>query len=159
LRVVIGISDMKVSNDEKAVLVSYSLSSCIGIVIYDNISHVGGIIHYMLPDSTLHADKSIEKPFMFADTGIPALFKAAYDLGAKKENMKVYVVGGSEAINNELFFNIGKANYLAAKKILEQNNIQIHFMDIGGYNNRTVKLEIKTGQVWLKISGQAEKKI
>jgi chemotaxis protein CheD len=150
---------MKVSNDEKATLITYSLSSCIGIIIYDEISQIGGIIHYMLPDSTLHADKFIEKPFMFADRGIPALFKASYELGAKKENLKVYVIGGSEAINNENFFNIGKANYMAAQKILEQNNVKINFMDIGGHNNRTVKLEIKTGQVWLKISGQAEKKI
>jgi hypothetical protein len=35
----------------------------------------------------------------------------------------------------------------------------IDFEDVGGTVNRTLKLEIKTGQAWLKISGAGMKKI
>ena len=80
----VGVSDMKVSNDPGAVLVTYSLGSCIGIAIYDSVVRVGGLLHFMLPESKLNLDKAKTTPCMFADTGIPALFKAAYKLGAKK---------------------------------------------------------------------------
>jgi len=33
------------------------------------------------------------------------------------------------------------------------------YRDVGGNVNRTVKLEVKTGDAWLKVSGQGEKKI
>jgi chemotaxis protein CheD len=47
----VGVSDMKVSDDPEAVLVTYSLGSCIGIAIYDAVVRVGGLLHFMLPES------------------------------------------------------------------------------------------------------------
>lgn len=93
--VVIGISDLKVSNKADDVLVTYALGSCIAVAIYDPRAKVGGLLHYMLPDSTLDLNKAKATPGMFADTGIPLLFKACYNLGAQKKSMIVKVVGGA----------------------------------------------------------------
>ena len=71
MKIVVGISDMKVSNKPGDVLVTYSLGSCIGVVLWDPVAKVGGLLHYMLPDSSLDKDKAQDKPFMFADSGIP----------------------------------------------------------------------------------------
>jgi chemotaxis protein CheD len=51
-------------------------------------------------------------------------------------------------------FNIGKRNYAALRKILFRNNALIANESIGGSVNRTMKLNISTGEVSLKISGQ-----
>ena len=83
MNLIVGVSDMKVSNDREAILITYSLGSCIGVAIYDSVARVGGLLHYMLPESGLDQEKARKNPYMFADTGIPALFKAAYKLGAK----------------------------------------------------------------------------
>lgn len=159
MRIIVGVSDMKISNDPEAVLVTYSLGSCIGVAIYDAVAKVGGLLHYLLPESKLVPEKAVKNPYMFADTGIPALFKAAYELGAKKQRMKVIVVGGSQIMDQAGFFNIGKRNDIALRKMFHRNNVLIDYRDVGGVVNRTIKLEVKTGDVWIKVSGQGAKKV
>jgi len=96
---------------------------------------------------------------MFADTGIPALFKAAYKLGAKKQRMKVIVVGGSQVLDQKGLFNIGKRNDIAVRKMFHKNNVIIDYKDIGGTVNRTIKIAVNNGDTWIKVSGKGERKI
>lgn len=145
---------MKVSKDPDSVLITYSLGSCIGVAIWDRMAHVGGMLHFMLPESSLDPAKAQTNPFMFADTGIPVLFKSAYALGAKKHHMKVIVVGGAQVLDQEGFFNIGKRNHMAVRKIFWKNNVMVDYENVGGNTNRTLKLTISDGKGWLKVSGQ-----
>lgn len=82
--IVVGISDFKASPNSSDVLITYALGSCIAVVVYDPHARVGGMLHFMLPNASLDAVKARENPCMFADTGIPLLFKACYQLGAEK---------------------------------------------------------------------------
>ena len=107
---VIDIADAQVSNDPGVELVTYSLGSCIGVAIWDPETRVAGMIHYMLPDSTLSQDKARSRPAMFADTGIPLLFRSAYQLGAVKKRLVVKVAGSSSLLDDNGTFNIGKRN-------------------------------------------------
>ncbi len=147
---------MAISTNPEATLVTYSLGSCIGVAIYDPIVKVGGMLHFMLPDSSLDPGKAQKKPYMFADTGIPLLFKGAYKLGAKKNRMRVVVVGGAQMSKGKDSFNIGKRNYLAVRKIFWKNNVIVNYMRVGGTDNRTLRLDIKDGQTRLKESGKVE---
>jgi len=156
VKIIVGVSDMKTSRDPAASLVTYSLGSCIGIAIYDPVAKAGGLLHYMLPESNLDGSKAKNNPFMFADTGIPALFKEAYRLGAKKKRMKVVVVGGAQILDQKGFFNIGKRNHMAVRKIFWKNQVMIDHEDVGGNVNRTVRLDIATGNVHIKVSGMGE---
>ena len=156
MKQVIGISDMKVSNNPDDVLITYSLGSCIALVIWDPEVKVGGLLHYMLPDSSLDKAKAEAKPFMFADTAIPRLFKETYKYGASKARLQVKVFGGSQIMDSAGVFNIGKRNYTILRKIFWKNNILITREDVGGVVNRTVSLEIGTGITRLKISGRGE---
>lgn len=159
MKQIVGVADMKVSNNLEESIITYSLGSCIGLVIYDPAVKVGGILHYMLPESSIDKTKAAARPYMFADSGIPRLFKTAYSFGAVKQRMKIYVAGGAEILDQSGFFNIGKRNYLALKKIFLKNNVMITQQDVGGNTNRTVRLEIRTGDIYVKTSGGKEVKI
>lgn len=159
MNLVIGVSDMKVSNDPQGMLVTYSLGSCIGIAIHDAVAGVGGMLHFMLPASELDRGKAEQNPYMFADTGIPRLFKSAYQLGAQKQRMRVVMVGGSQVLDQSGFFNIGKRNVMAVRKIFHRNNVLIDFDHTGGSVNRTIRLAVDGGRAWLKVSGQGEMEI
>lgn len=159
MNIIVGVSDMKVSNDPDSILITYALGSCIGITIYDPVAKVGGLLHFMLPDSKLDERKSRKNPFMFADTGIPALFKAAYELGAVKQRMRIAVVGGAQVLDQKGFFNIGKRNHMVVRKLFWKNKVMIDYEEVGGNVNRTVKLVNKNGEVWVKTSGRQFKKI
>jgi chemotaxis protein CheD len=159
LNIIVGMADMQVSNNPEATLVTYSLGSCVGVTIYDPVFRVGGMLHYMLPDSSLDPEKARERPFMFADTGIPLLFKSAYELGAKKSRIKVRVAGGAQILDDGGYFNIGKRNYAALRKMFWRNNVMIENEDIGGTINRTIYFSISDGSVSLKVSGGERKKL
>jgi chemotaxis protein CheD len=150
---IIGVGDLAVSKERGTELVTYSLGSCIGILIHDAAACVGGLLHLMLPDSNLNQERAQRQPAVFADTGLPSLFKQAYALGAKKGRMRVVVVGGSQVMDSAGHFNIGKRNYAAVRKIFWRNNVLIDKEDVGGNVNRTVSLEIGSGRIWMKING------
>ncbi|HVO66762.1 MAG TPA: chemotaxis protein CheD [Syntrophales bacterium] len=150
--IVIGISDLKVSNDINDILVTYALGSCIGVTIYDPVVKVGGLLHFMLPESSLDPQKAGENPAMFADTGIPLLFKSCYKLGAEKKRMIVKVAGGASILDDSNFFRIGQKNITAIRKLFWKNNILIDGEDTGSNYNRTISIHISTGKVFLKTA-------
>jgi chemotaxis protein CheD len=150
---VVGISDLKVSSNPAEALITYALGSCIAVAVYDPAAKVGGLLHYMLPDSTLDAGKAKETPAMFADTGIPLLFKSCYKLGADKKRMIVKVAGGASILDESNFFRIGQKNIMAMRKIFWNNNVLIDAEDTGKNFNRTVRIDLGTGKVSIKRAG------
>jgi chemotaxis protein CheD len=155
--IVIGISEIQTSANIEDVLITYSLGSCIGVTMYDPVTKVGGMIHYMLPLSKVSPDKALAKPGMFADTGIPALLKEMFNRGASKGRLIVKVAGGSQLMDQNKIFNIGERNFLILRKLLWKNNILIKAEDVGGMKSRTLRFEINTGRVTIKSSqGEVE---
>lgn len=148
---VVDIAACRVSDDRRSTLVTYSLGSCIGVSIWDPKVRVGGMLHYMLPDSSISADKARRNPAMFADTGIPSLFRAAYELGADKKRLIVKVAGGSQLLDDKGLFNIGKRNYMMLRKIFWKNGVLIDKEDVGGSVSRTLRLEVNTGFLTVRI--------
>lgn len=154
MRHVVGVADMKLATTKGDVIVTHALGSCIGLVIYDPGAHVGGILHYMLPDSAVSPEKAATNPWMFADTGIPLFFRRAYELGAKKPRLVVKVAGGAQLLDPKEFFAIGKRNHMALRKILWKNGIMIAAENVGGVASRTLFLDIGDGKVWIQTAGK-----
>ena len=154
MQILVGVADMQVSNRPEIVLATHALGSCIGVAIYDPTVQVGGIIHYMLPESSLDAAKAQQNPYMFADTGIPLLFRECYRLGAAKPRLIVKVAGGSQVLGGKDYFSIGKRNYAALRKIFLKNQVMIDREDVGGIKARSLYLEIATGQVRIRVPGR-----
>lgn len=150
---VVDIADLKVSDNAEETLVTYSLGSCIGVSIWDPIAKVGGMLHYMLPESSLSPDKAKANPAMFADTGIPLLFRTAYALGAVKKRVTVKIAGGSQLLDDKGTFSIGKRNYVMLRKIFWKNGVLIDGENVGGSISRTMRLNVGTGCVSLKMRG------
>ena len=154
---VVGISDSKVSSEEDAVLVTYALGSCIALALYDPVSRVAGLLHYMLPDAALDAEKARQNPNMFADTGIPHLVQSFREAGGLPRRMVARLAGGAQVLDSQGTFQIGKRNYLAARKILWKAGILVSSEVVGGEVSRTVRLEVGTGRAWFREGGGIER--
>lgn len=155
-RVVIGVGDMAVSNNDMVTLSTYALGSCVGVIVYDGQAHAGGILHLMLPDSTISPDKATKQPAMFADSGLPMLFKSMIGIRADKARMKIFLAGGASVLNGADPFKIGERNGAAVQSFLRTHGYGIAGQDLGGSVNRTVHLEISTGKVTLKLPDRTE---
>jgi chemotaxis protein CheD len=148
--IVVGISDCKISDDPEAVLLTYALGSCIGVAAHDPVRGVAGLLHFMLPDSTLDEAKARENPCMFADTGIPLLIDQLCARGAERRRLVIRIAGGAQILNGTELFQIGRRNYLAARKLLWKAGILVAAEAVGGEVSRTVRLEVKTGRTFVR---------
>ncbi|MFT3868916.1 MAG: chemotaxis protein CheD [Nibricoccus sp.] len=155
-RVVIGVGDMAVSNNSMVTLSTYALGSCVGVIVFDPTSKAGGILHLMLPDSTISPDKAVKQPAMFADTGLPLLFKALLGVRAERSRLKIFIAGGASVLNGADPFKIGERNSAAVESFLRSNGYAVIGRDLGGSVNRTVHLDIGSGKVQLKMPDRIE---
>ncbi|NLP04287.1 MAG: chemotaxis protein CheD [Fibrobacter sp.] len=150
---IVGISDMVISTDPSTLLTTYSLGSCLGLTVYDPVALIGGMIHCMLPLSSLDPAKAREKPTMFVDVGVPALFAAFFKAGGSRSRMIVKAAGCAQILDPSGHFRIGERNKLVLNKLLTKNNIELTSQSTGGSVSRTMQLEISTGRTTIKSPG------
>jgi len=150
-KVVVGVGDLKLSRDPNDLLVTFALGSCIGVTVFDPAHRIGGLLHAMLPRADLAAQATV-KPAMFADTGIPELFRGCYALGADRDRLVVCVAGGASRLIEAAgdMFKIGQRNIEMARALLELNNRAVHEWDVGGTHARTLSLDLDTGLVTVR---------
>jgi chemotaxis protein CheD len=149
-RVVVGVGDMAVSNTIQAVLSTYALGSCIGVAAYDSALKVGGILHLMLPDSSISPAKASAQPAMFADTGLKQFFQNLMVFGARPARLQLFVAGGAKVFGGADMFRIGARNTEATLAFLGRHGFSIAFSDVGGSHNRTLHLALADGRLTLK---------
>jgi len=160
LMTAVNYSEMRISSNPVETLVAFSIGSGMGVTIHDPVCGVGGILNFMLPDSTrASAVDPAKVPFMFADTGIPAFVKALYEQDVQPDRLKVVIAGGAHVLDQTDAFNIGQKNLEALKSNLDIFDLKIQHENIGGTRSRTLSLEIGSGCSSIKIFGEGEEKV
>ena len=121
----VGMADLNVCKAPDG-LTTLGLGSCIGLTLYDPVTKIGGMVHYMLPDSTKVSNNSNKAKF--ADTGIEELLKKVIAAGASKTRLVAKIAGGAkmfEVSGLSDVGNIGARNAEAAKKILKEKDMDL----------------------------------
>ncbi len=152
---IVSVADLKISAQSGDSLVTYALGSCLGVTIYDPVTNVGGMLHVMLPQSTIDPNKAKANPSMFVDTGVPELFRRCYEAGAERQRLVIKVAGGAclNGSEDDDSFQIGKRNFIMLRKLLWKNGLLLKSCDVGGKTSRTMSLDISNGQVLIKSNG------
>jgi chemotaxis protein CheD len=153
---IIGVGDVAVSDDVQRVLSTYALGSCVGVVVYEPLLKVGGILHLMLPDSSISPAKAAAHPAMFADTGLPLLFRLLANFKARAPRLQVLIAGGANVILGHDPFCIGERNVRATVDFLARNGLALKHTEVGGSVNRTLHLQLDTGVVTVKTPTASE---
>lgn len=153
MRYVVLVGDMKVGR-KSDVLVTHALGSCLGLVAYDPVAGIGGLLHAMLPLSKINPEKARKNPYMFVDTGVPAMFRRLYEMGGDKSRLQVRAAGCGQPMGNEEMFKIGDRNFTVLKKLLWKNNVMLQSQDVGGSNSRTLHFDVSTGITTISSRGE-----
>jgi len=146
---IIGIAELEASASPDEVLVTYALGSCLGITMHDPARQVGGLVHAMLPSSTLNLARAASAPATFVDAGVLALLEECMRLGARRSHLIITAVGGAAHGDDERAdtFQIGRRNLLELRQVLRTHGLPLHASDVGGRYARNVSLAIATGEV------------
>ena len=145
--IVVPMAEIAVTNDPNTWLVAASLGSSMAVAVHDPEVRVAGILHFLLPRYELNRKKALENPSLFANTGIPQLYRRCYKLGAEKERMVCYLIGASGLIGGSESFRLGSDNYEAAVQALAQSGVEAKEEWVGGTENRTVRLYAADGTI------------
>lgn len=140
----VGISDMNIVKAGKKIRTS-GLGSCVGIVLYDEIRKIGGMVHIMLPDSSLDRSQKINVA-KYADTGIYGLMEMLKVEGVRPMSLKAKIAGGAQMFQfgSSDTLRIGPRNVKAVKEELKRLSIPIIAEQTGGSKGRTIEFDPMT---------------
>jgi chemotaxis protein CheD len=148
--VTVGVGDLKIAQSPK--VIKTSLGSCVGVVLYDRVQKIGGLLHLMLPKCN---DRE-GKPGKYADKGIPLLIDLMVNNAKSNKNaLTAKIFGGAKmfSVSSEVF-DIGKSNITETQKILGQFDIRIVASRLGGTKGHQITLDTETGIVQSRIFGE-----
>ncbi|ADL68943.1 chemotaxis protein CheD [Thermoanaerobacterium thermosaccharolyticum] len=153
----VGMADAKIAKCPGK-LITVGLGSCVGIVLYDKMTKISGLVHIMLPYSTLSKNNS--NKLKFADTGISALIDMMIEAGAEKRYIVSKIAGGAQMFATKAnldIMNIGTRNVIATKDVLASLNIPLISEDTGGNYGRTIEFDSENGKLLIKTIGHGIK--
>ena len=142
----VGFCEVKFSKDDEAVLVAYSLGSCVAVSLWDPECRAGGMAHVFLPHKLRDTDEPLGK---YGETAIPCLISGLLDMGCKKENLRAWIAGGANVIPSLVspVGDIGAMNVRAVREALRKEGIRVAGEHLGGNYSRTMRLYISSGKV------------
>ena len=156
----VGIAQMDIVKAPNTIRTS-GLGSCVGVVLYDEVKHVAGMIHIMLPDSTLGRTGTLNVA-KFADTGITALIEKLAAEGISKFTLKAKIAGGAQMFqftSDKDSMRIGPRNVEAVKQELKKHGIHLISEDTGGNSGRTIEFDPGTSKLNIRTVNQGVSEI
>lgn len=155
----VGMADLNVAESPDKIR-TVGLGSCVGVVLYDKLTKIGGMAHVMLPSSSMSkGELNIAK---YADTAIPKLIKDMQRAGANPRRITAKLAGGAQMFSfsssNDIM-RIGPRNVEACKEALSKAGIVVQTEDTGGNWGRTIEMDCLTGVLQVRAVNQGIKEI
>lgn len=155
----VGIADMNIVKEPLTIRTS-GLGSCVGVVLYDERKKIAGLLHVMLPDSSLAKSERINEA-KFADTGIYALMEILKAEGVRPMSLKAKIAGGAQMFQfgSSDTIRIGPRNVEAVKEQLKRLSIPLIAEDTGGSSGRTIEFDPATSLLNIRTVNAGTKNI
>jgi len=129
-------------------VVTTILGSCVAVCLFDPVSRVTGINHYLLAKNPSRGTDNAR----YGDTAMEELLAAMGKHGAKVDRVVAKMFGGAcvlPVMAASKFRSIGDQNVEVAKKFLESHRIEIAANETGGGRGRKLVLDSEGG-AWIK---------
>lgn len=133
-------------SDENNVLVTV-LGSCVAACIRDPIAGVGGMNHFMLPDTD---GDLVSSSARYGSYAMELLVNELQKHGARRVNLEAKVFGGGNVLRSFTATNVGSRNAQFVKDYLAAERIQIVAQDLLDVCPRKVYYFPKTGKVLVR---------
>jgi len=124
------------------------LGSCVSVCLWDPISEIGGINHFLLPFDVGDGQASGR----FGNLAMRELIDKLLAIGAEQDQLQAKLFGGAcvlEAFRNR-DNHLGTQNVEVAREILAALDVPIIGEDVEGRNGRKLIFHTDTGSAWIK---------
>ena len=121
------------------------LGSCIAACLWDSRARVGGMNHFMLPESD-----STDVSGRYGSYAMELLINEMLKLGARRETMQAKIFGGGQVMANFTTMNVGERNTSFVVNYLQTERIPIVSEDVLDIYPRKVVFFPATGKAMVK---------
>lgn len=133
----------------KDMMIVTVLGSCVSACLRDRVSGVGGMNHFMLPDSG-DGDSPVSASMRYGTYAMEVLINELLKAGARRENLEAKVFGGGNVLRGFVAINVGERNAQFVRNYLRVEGIRCVAEDLNDIHPRKVYFFPRTGKVLVK---------
>ncbi|MBU1426852.1 MAG: chemoreceptor glutamine deamidase CheD [Gammaproteobacteria bacterium] len=126
------------------------LGSCVCACIRDKVSGIGGMNHFMLPDSGRDQSDLLGESARYGTYAMEILINELLKMGAKRSNFEAKVFGGGAVLRGFTVGNVGERNAEFVLRYLKTEKINIAAQDLLDIYPRKVYFFPQNGLVRVK---------
>ena len=135
----------------KDMLIVTVLGSCVSACIRDRVRGLGGMNHFMLPDSGGgDAGSPVSASMRYGTNAMEVLINDLLKAGARRENLEAKVFGGGAVLRGFSAMNVGERNAAFVTRFLKTERIPVLAEDLNDIYPRKVYFFPRTGKVLVK---------
>lgn len=124
------------------------LGSCVAACVRDPVAGIGGMNHFMLPDSGCGVWDGGAPSLRFGTVAMERLVSSVIRLGGVRDRLEAKLIGGANVMDIES--DVGEQNSVFARKYLSEHGIRLAAADLGGTFARRVHFLPVDGRMWVK---------
>lgn len=136
-------------SDERDIVLTTVLGSCVAACMRDPMAGVGGMNHFLLPGALEGRKHDVERGVHAMELLINALMRA----GARRDRLEAKLFGGARMLKN--LSDIGAQNAAFATSFLRQEGIACHADSLGGEQARRIRYAPVSGRAQQLLLGNA----
>jgi len=126
------------------------LGSCVCACIRDRVDGIGGMNHFMLPDSGQDRSNPLGESARYGVYAMEILINQLLKMGARRSNLEAKVFGGASVLRGFTVNNVGERNAEFVMQFLKTEKIPVIAQDLLDINPRKVYYFPTTGLVRVK---------
>lgn len=124
------------------------LGSCVAACIRDPVAGVGGLNHFMLPQSGDGMWDGGPPSMRFGNVAMERLITGIEKMGGVRERFEVKLVGGGRVMDFD--FDVGERNCVFAERYMADARLHVVSSDLRGSLARRVHYMPVEGRLWVK---------
>jgi len=127
------------------------LGSCVAACIRDPIAAVGGLNHFLLPESENgHWGSTVDAAMRYGNHAMETLINDIIKLGGVRSRLEVKVFGGAQVIEGASALSVGQKNAEFVERYLQNEGFKIAAKHLGGMRPRRIHYLPMTGKVQMR---------
>lgn len=135
-------------SDDPRVMITTTVGSCVATCIFDPVARVGGMNHFLLPDS---GDDRLSAASRYGSAAMEQLINRLLAITGRRDRLRSKVFGGANIVS--LRNSIGKRNIDFVMTYLTTEGIPTIGWDVGGSQGRAVRFFPATGRSQRRLIG------
>lgn len=124
------------------------LGSCVSVGMWDPVSRIGGLNHFLLPH---WAENGLSGP-RYGNVAVRKLIESLVDAGGRRKHFMAKLFGGACVLQafQKGGGHLGKRNVQVAREVLMEEGIPVCAEDVEGERGRKLIFQTHDGTAWVR---------